>query len=85
MIPRVLVTTNRQVPENLVEYSHHLGQFINLPAPGNMVVAYHRRGTYIHLLTDDARDQLISQGIDRMYLQYFSTAITSQLQYSGNF
>ncbi|GJQ66498.1 hypothetical protein Trydic_g4490 [Trypoxylus dichotomus] len=63
-IARVLTTTNPQQPDSLVEYNHNSGQFVPLPAAGNLVVVYERIGTYIHKDTDEAREQLITQGID---------------------
>lgn len=60
-----MTTSNPQVPDNLVEYNYASGEFIPVPPPGNMVVVFEMKGTYLHKDTEEAKKQLLAQGIDR--------------------
>ncbi|KAF5304814.1 hypothetical protein FQR65_LT07831 [Abscondita terminalis] len=64
IIPRVLQTINVQVPESLVEYSFEQGEFVPKPSLGNAILVYSQKGTYMHKDTEEAKKQLIEQGID---------------------
>ncbi|XP_045470031.1 dynein intermediate chain 2, ciliary [Harmonia axyridis] len=64
ILARVLMTTNPQKPEALVEFSYKEGRFIDVPPPGNLVVAYRLEGSQIHIDTDEATNQLIEMGYD---------------------
>lgn len=67
IIARVLTTTNPQQPDNLVQFDYATNTFVSIPPPGNMVVVLDLKGTYIHKETEEARKQMIEQGIDREY------------------
>ncbi|KAI4468627.1 dynein intermediate chain [Holotrichia oblita] len=77
-IARVLTTTNPQQPDSLVEYNHKTGEFVVLPTTGNLVVVFERIGTYIHKDSEEARDQLIAQGIDLLQQQLFQACTFEQ-------
>ncbi|KAK4885777.1 hypothetical protein RN001_002048 [Aquatica leii] len=64
IIPRVLQSLNLQQPDSVVEFSFEQGEFIPKPSPGSAVLVFSQKGTYIHRETDEARKQLIAQGID---------------------
>ncbi|KAL3286367.1 hypothetical protein HHI36_000874 [Cryptolaemus montrouzieri] len=64
ILARVLVTTNPQKPDSLVEFSYKEGKFIDVPLPSNLVVAYRIKGAQIHIDTEDAIHQLIEMGYD---------------------
>lgn len=68
MIPRVLLTHNPQLPDSLVVYSYVKGSFEAVPPPGNTVVVLRQLGTYISRDGDEARKQMIDQGIDREFI-----------------
>ncbi|XP_022903959.1 dynein intermediate chain 2, ciliary [Onthophagus taurus] len=70
IVPRILMTKNFLQPDGLVEYNYLTGEFTPIPNPGNMVVVYETKGTYILLNSDEARAQLIALGIDPLeYVQ----------------
>lgn len=66
-IARVLTTTNPQQPDSLVQFDYATNSFIPIPPPGNLVVVLNLKGTYIHKDTEDAKKQMIEQGIDRKF------------------
>uniref|UniRef100_A0A1Y1K8L0 Uncharacterized protein n=1 Tax=Photinus pyralis TaxID=7054 RepID=A0A1Y1K8L0_PHOPY len=68
IIPRVLQSVNVQQPDNLVQYSFNLGEFVPAPSAGNAVLVFSQKGTFLHKESDDARKQLIAQGIDPLEL-----------------
>lgn len=63
-IAKQLSTTNPQPPDSLVEFSYAVGEFIQLPPPGNLVVVYEAQGTALHKDSEEANAQMIEQGID---------------------
>ena len=65
IIPRILLTNNPQLPQNTVQYNHKMKEFTELPSPGNLVIAYKTTGSYLHIETEEAKQQLLAQGIDR--------------------
>ncbi|XP_076260407.1 dynein intermediate chain 2, ciliary [Rhynchophorus ferrugineus] len=64
IIAKQLSTTNAQSPDNLVEFSYAQGAFMSMPPPGNTVVVYETIGTALHKDTEEAKFQLLEQGID---------------------
>ncbi|KAK9878543.1 hypothetical protein WA026_022440 [Henosepilachna vigintioctopunctata] len=64
ILARVLVTTNPQKPDGLVEFSYSEGCFIEVPLPSNLVIAYRLKGSQIHIDSEDATRQLIEMGLD---------------------
>lgn len=67
IVPRILLSTNLQYPDCLVQFDYASGEFIPIPSPGNFVVVLDQKGTFMHKDSDEARKQMIAQGIDRMY------------------
>lgn len=67
IVPRILLTHNPQLPDGLVLYNFKKGSFEPVPSPGNTVVVLKTLGTYIPRDGDEARKQMIAQGIDREY------------------
>lgn len=63
--------SNPQVSDSLVQYDYATNMFKPMPPPDNMVVILEMKGTYIHKDTEEARKQMIEEGIDRklLYLQ----------------
>lgn len=65
ILGRVLTTTNPQRPDSLVQFDYASSSFIPIPTPENYVVVFQMKGTYIHKDTEDARKQMLEEGIDR--------------------
>ncbi|XP_060526762.1 dynein intermediate chain 2, ciliary isoform X2 [Cylas formicarius] len=64
LLTKQLTTTNPQPPDSLVEFSYAQGEFVLLPPPGNTIVVYEHQGSLIHKDSEEARAQLLEQGID---------------------
>ncbi|KAF5304719.1 hypothetical protein FQA39_LY09496 [Lamprigera yunnana] len=64
-LARVLQSINTQYPDGLVEFNYELGKFVPVPLPGPAIVIYSLRGTLMHKDSEEARQQLIAQGLDR--------------------
>ncbi|KAJ8925798.1 hypothetical protein NQ315_009648 [Exocentrus adspersus] len=68
-IPKLLTTTNPQIPDSLVEFNYAQGKFLLLQSAGNTVVVYESLGTLVPKDSQEARQQLIEQGIDPAELE----------------
>lgn len=72
IIPKILTPANPQLPDSLIEFNYAQGKFLLLPSPGNMVVVYESQGTLIAKDSQEARQQMIEQGLDRKHLLFLT-------------
>lgn len=67
IVAKQLTSGNSQIPNSLVEFDHAQRAFVPVPPPGYLVVFYNSQGTLLYKDSEEARQQMIEQGIDRMY------------------
>ncbi|XP_066144066.1 dynein intermediate chain 2, ciliary [Euwallacea fornicatus] len=64
IVAKQLSSAKAELPNSLVEFNFASGEFVSLPPPGNMVIAYETQGTCIRKDSDEAQLQMIEQGIE---------------------
>lgn len=64
-----MTSGNSQIPDSLVEFSYAQKTFVPLPPPDNLVMVYEAQGTVLHKDSEEAYQQMVEQGIDRMYMK----------------
>lgn len=67
IIARQLATNDPLTPLNLVQFNHAVGAFELVPPPGPVVVVYSAKGTQIHKESEEAKQQVLEQGLDRKF------------------
>ncbi|KAG5883705.1 hypothetical protein JTB14_007424 [Gonioctena quinquepunctata] len=75
IIAKQLTSANLQIPKDLVEFDYAQGAFVPLPLPGNLVVVYEYQGTVLHKDSEEARMQMLEQGIDPETLKDSETSL----------
>ncbi|KAJ8983052.1 hypothetical protein NQ317_013257 [Molorchus minor] len=64
MVEKQLSTVNPQIPDSLVQFSFSDGEFVPIPPPGSLILVFHSEGTLLYKDSQEARKQLIEEGID---------------------
>lgn len=67
ILGRALTTKTTQIPDSLVQYDYHTSSFIPIQIPDNIILVFEMKGTYIHKDTPEAKQQMIEEGIDRLF------------------
>lgn len=65
IIARQLATNDPLIPQNLVQFNYAQGAFELIPPAAPMVIVYSAQGTQIHKESEEAKAQVLEQGLDR--------------------
>lgn len=65
VIPRTLTSTNPKKPDSIIEFNHAVGEFVPAPPPPLLLMVYQLKGNILYKFSEEAKNQLIEQGIDR--------------------
>lgn len=80
MLARQLTTNNPQLPDSLVEFDYVKGEFLPIVPTTQIVVVFESKGTQIHKETEEAKHQVIEQGLDRKKVSLIHTILIKKFQ-----
>ncbi|XP_044263378.1 dynein intermediate chain 2, ciliary [Tribolium madens] len=80
IIARQLGTNDPLIPQNLVQFNYAQGGFELMPPAGPMIVVYEAQGTQIHKESEEAKKQVVEQGLDPSILEISQSTETLQVE-----